>query len=119
MTSHCGRQRPIRLQKLAQRLQKKLLEFIDDPDRSIALAAVSALGLMGSTGNDSVPALIAAGERISAQNDPGNTNKIRQLYHGIGSALSKVELGDAVTLVRRLLTAENPENSSFCGVYHR
>lgn len=99
--------------KIGPKAASKLLKLIDDPDRSIALAAAAALGTMGSAGNDSVPGLVAAGERISAQGDGGNNDEIIILYHEIGSSLSMVELGDAVPLIRRLLKAENPGTRAF------
>lgn len=101
------------LAKIGPSAIEELLGFIDDPDSAISLAGIDGLRFMGSAGNDAVPALIAAGIRVSRKAQYRDKDGICKICRNIGSALSQIEMGDAVVPLRELFKSDEPELRSF------
>jgi len=101
------------LGRIGSEASLRLLELIDDPDRSIALSALKAFGVMGSGGNEAVTGMMAAAKRYADPKKSLSDDEYCGLSHAIGSALSEVELGDAVPLLRDLLNSDSARIRSF------
>jgi len=85
----------------------RLEERIYDPDPTIALSAIKAFGTMGSAGNEAVPELIAAGKHYADLKVSWDDSEYCTFCAAIASALSQIELGDAVAPLRILLSSDS------------
>lgn len=91
----------------------KLFEQATGPDEVAAIHSIRAIGFMGGAGNDAVPGLIAAGVKYANQRSAWDDQEYCSICHAIGSAVSDVELGDAVPQLRVLLESDSAGIRSF------
>jgi HEAT repeat protein len=101
------------LGKIGPKALVKLGELIHDPDPAVALAATKAFEVMGSAGNEAVPTLIAAGKQYADQKANWDDGEYCKFCAAIASALSKIELGDAVDPLRVLLNSDSKGTRAF------
>jgi HEAT repeat protein len=95
------------LGKIGPKALVRLGELIYDPDPAIALAAIKAYGQMGSAGNEAVPELIAVGKHYADRKVNWDDSDYCTFCAAIASALSQIELGDAVAPLQGLLKSDS------------